>query len=140
MMVTTGAMVSCTVTVKLPGAALPCASVAEQFTLVWPSGNVLPDAGLQSGVMLPSTVSVAVAVKETGAPFGPAASTLMSAGSVSTGDLVSRTVTVKLPTLDVLPFASVAVQCTVVSPSGNMLPESASQLTGSVPSTMSVAV
>ena len=43
--VTTGAMVSCTVTVNDPAPVLPAVSVAEHATVVVPSGKVAPDAG-----------------------------------------------------------------------------------------------
>jgi hypothetical protein len=48
------------------------------------------------GVIEPSTKSVAVAVKVTTAPVGPVASATMFAGTVTTGAVVSTTVTVKL--------------------------------------------
>ena len=75
---------------------LPAVSVAEQVTVVGPSAKVLPDAGVQTGVIEPSTVSVAVAVNVTTAPLGPVASAVMSAGTVTTGSVVSTTVTVKV--------------------------------------------
>ena len=42
--VTTGAVVSVTVTVKVAVPVLPCASVAEHVTVVTPTGNVSPEA------------------------------------------------------------------------------------------------
>src|ERR1043165_1770173 len=54
-----GAVVSCTSTVKLPLAPLPCASVTEQFTVVDPNRNCDPDAGTHAGVSGPSTLSFA---------------------------------------------------------------------------------
>ena len=72
--VTTGGVVSTTVTLKASLVLLPAASVAVQVTDVVPSGNVLPDAGEQSGVMAPSTMSMAVAVKLTSAPAALVAS------------------------------------------------------------------
>jgi hypothetical protein len=61
--VSTGAVVSTrfTVTVKLFCDVFPCESVAVHVTVVWPSGNVLPDAGAQLGVTGPSRLSVALA-------------------------------------------------------------------------------
>ena len=56
----TGAIVSCTMTLKPDCAALLCASGALQCTAVEPSGKVLPDGGLQVTATLPSTRSVAV--------------------------------------------------------------------------------
>ena len=44
--VTTGSVVSRTVTVKVADPVLPAVSVAEQVTVVGPSGKVLPDAGV----------------------------------------------------------------------------------------------
>jgi len=57
-----GAVVSCTVTLKLPFAVLFAASVAEQFTVVAPSANVLPEAGVQFTVGFAGLASSAVAV------------------------------------------------------------------------------
>ena len=50
------------------------------------------------------------------------------AGTVSTGAVVSSTVTVKLPWL-LLPEKSVTVQVTVVVPSAKRLPDGGEQLT-----------
>ena len=77
--------------VKLALPVLPAASVALQVTVVAPRGKVLPEAGLQVGVRAPSTSSVALALKVTMAPVGPVASTVMSAGTVTTGSVVSGT-------------------------------------------------
>ncbi len=57
-----GAVVSSTVTVKLPFAVLRAASVAEQLTVVVPRPKVLPDAGEHVTVGLVGLASVAVAV------------------------------------------------------------------------------
>ena len=46
-MLVSGGVVSLTVTLKLPSASLPALSVAEQLTVVSPSGKVLPEAGVQ---------------------------------------------------------------------------------------------
>jgi len=56
-----------------------------------------------------------------------------------TGGVVSCTVTMKLP-LDVLPALSVAEQVTTVTPRGNVEPDAGEQVTGSGPSTLSVAL
>jgi len=53
--VITGACVSFTVTVKVQVALLPQASVAVTYTLVVPTGNVLPDAGIDVMVTAPLT-------------------------------------------------------------------------------------
>jgi hypothetical protein len=83
-----GAVVSRTVTSKLPVASLPAASVAEQFTCVMPIGKVFPEAGEQSRGTLPSTSSVAVALEFTCAPLGPVASSVTSL-RLSVGGMVS---------------------------------------------------
>ena len=44
--VSSGAFVTTPVTTQLPTAWLPAASVAEQVTVVFPSGKVDPDAGV----------------------------------------------------------------------------------------------
>ncbi len=43
--------------------------------------KVLPEAGRQTGTRLPSTRSLAEALKLTGAPAGPVAGVVMSAGT-----------------------------------------------------------
>jgi len=91
------ASTSTTVTLKDAVAVFPCASVALQVTVVVPTGKVLPELGLQLGVSAPSTLSVALAVYVTGTPLALVALTVMSAGTVTTGGVVSviATVTVK---------------------------------------------
>jgi hypothetical protein len=84
------------VTVNDLFAVFPCASVAEQFTGVGPSGNVEPLARVQVTATLPSRRSVAVAVNVNGAPAALVASTVALAGTVMIGAVVSRTVTVKV--------------------------------------------
>jgi hypothetical protein len=65
----------------------------------------------------------------------------MSAGSVSTGGVVSVTVTVTVNDPEpVFPWLSVAVQLTVVVPLGKVLPEGGLQVGVSEPSTVSEAV
>jgi hypothetical protein len=68
---------------------LPALSVAEQVTLVEPIGKVEPEAGLQVTCTEPSTMSEAEAEKFTTAPTGPVALTVMSAGTVTTGAVLS---------------------------------------------------
>jgi hypothetical protein len=58
-MVTTGGVVSFTVIVKVALDMLLCVSVAVQLTVVVPSGNVAPEAGLHETVAT-SSGSVAV--------------------------------------------------------------------------------
>jgi hypothetical protein len=86
---TVGAVVSLTVTVKLPFAVLPDESVAEQLTVVVPMGNVEPEAGVHVTGTEPSTSSVAVAVYVTTAPDALVASTVMLDGSERVGAVVS---------------------------------------------------
>ena len=54
--------------------------------------------------------------------------TLMSSGTTTLGAVVSRTVTLNDAPL-VFPSTSVAVQVTVVTPSGNVEPEAGTQVT-----------
>ena len=74
--------------------ALPRESVAVQETIVEPSRNVDPLAGVHETATLPSTRSLAVAVKVKTAPSPLVASTVALAGTVTPGAVVSRTVTV----------------------------------------------
>jgi hypothetical protein len=57
--VTVGASVSLTVTVKVHMPTLPAASVAEQVTVVVPTGKAEPDAGEQVTAPTPGQLSVA---------------------------------------------------------------------------------
>src|SRR5262245_60667488 len=95
----TGGVVSLTVTWNVAVAVFPAASLAVQLTVVVPSGNSEPDAGVQLTATGPSTLSVAVTVYPTCAPPGSVASAVMSAGTVITGGVVSAsrvTVTVNV--------------------------------------------
>ena len=116
--VSTGAVVSSTVTVKLLLLVLFEASFALQFTCVVPrSKKPVPLSQLTLGDG--STMSVAVAAGiVTVAPPRVLPSTVMFAGTVSTGAVVSLTVTfcVAVP---VLPAASVALQVTECVPTAN---------------------
>ena len=60
--VSTGPVVSFTVTVNDAELLFPCVSVAVQVTLVGPNGKVDPLAGVQVTATVPSTTSLAVAV------------------------------------------------------------------------------
>jgi hypothetical protein len=113
--------------------------LAEHETFVAPTGKFEPDAWLQVGVREPSTLSLAETVKSTVVPPAAGESLLMSAGTETTGSVVSRTVTVKV-SLPVLPCASVAEHVSVVAPIGNVAPEAGAQVGVSGPSTLSVAV
>jgi hypothetical protein len=136
----TGAVVSTTVIVKLAFPLLPCTSVAEHVTIVAPRANVLPDAARQLTSTEPSTRSEAVGFEYVAvAPVGPVASTENEAGTpASAGGVVSTTVIVNEP-VAMLPEASVAEQVTVVVPSGNVEPEVGSHSTATGPSTRSEA-
>jgi hypothetical protein len=87
--VTTGGVLSCTTTLNDADPVLPALSVAEQVTFVEPKANVEPDEGVQVGVKEPSTRSEAEAVNVTTPPFGPVAFTVMLAGTVTTGGVLS---------------------------------------------------
>src|SRR5712664_1573439 len=136
--VRTGPVVSFTVTVNDAAVWLPCASVAPQVTVVAPNGKVAPLAGVQLVAIGPSSTSVADAVKVNTAPAALVASAVAFAGTVTTGPVVSVTVTVNVfvPTL---PCASVALHVTVVAPNGNVAPLAGVQLVATAPSNVSVA-
>jgi hypothetical protein len=134
-----GAVVSRTITVNLALALFPRASVAVQVTDVAVIGNVVPEAGEQLGAMLPFTRSLADAENVTAAPLGPVASVVMSAGTVTTGGVVSRTMMLKVLVALVLPEASVAEQLTTVVVIGNVLPDPGAQVTAGAGSTRSEA-
>jgi hypothetical protein len=70
-------------------------SLAVHVTVVVPTGKTLPDAGAQTTGRSPSTRSKADAVNVTTAPPGSSVSTAISAGTVTTGGVVSRMVTAK---------------------------------------------
>src|SRR2546426_8517564 len=72
--VSAGGVVSTTRTVKDAMPVLPWASVARHTTVVAPNPNVEPEAGVQTGVSLPSTRSSAVMTKNPVAPGAPAPS------------------------------------------------------------------
>ena len=114
-----------TETVKLHEAVLPEVSVAVQVTVVVPTGNIEPEAGLQTTVT-PGQLSVAVAEKLTGRLIEggqvAAAATKMFAGQVIAGGCVSLTVMVN-EQLAVLPEASLTLHVTVVMPLGKVEPD-----------------
>src|SRR3989454_175359 len=136
--VRTGPVVSFTVTVNDAAVWLPCASVAPQVTVVAPNGNVAPPAGVQLVATAPSSVSVADAVKVNTAPVALVASTVAFAGTVTTGPVVSLTVTVNV-LVPTLAWLSVALHVTVVAPNGNVAPLAGVQLVATGPSSVSVA-
>src|SRR5439155_15672030 len=119
-------------------------SVAVQVTVVSPSANVEPDVGAQVTGREPSTASVAVAVKVTGAPFGPVASaTVGDVGTVTVGGSWSAMVYMAVAD-PVMPPEFVYVQVAVCcpSPSGARVPLTADRvgLTCAVPSCGSVTL
>jgi hypothetical protein len=136
--VTTGAVVSTTVTVNVFVEMFERLSAALQFTVVAPNGNVDPLAGVQLTVTLPLTLSIADVVYVNAAPVGAVASTVALAGTVMIGPVVSVTVTENVLFAG-LPRVSTAPQVTAVGPSGKVDPLAGTQLTGRVPSTRSVA-
>jgi hypothetical protein len=87
--VNVGGVLSTTFTLKEAEPVIPALSVTVQVTLVEPSANVEPDAGVQVGVKTPSTRSEAEAENVTTVPLGPVAFTVMSAGTVTTGGVLS---------------------------------------------------
>src|SRR4051812_148306 len=89
----TGAVVSAIVMAKVFVAVFPKASVAVAVTVVTPSGNMVPDAGLKVTGTLPLTASCADPAKVTLAPTGPVASATRLPGAVRTGGVVSTTFT-----------------------------------------------
>jgi hypothetical protein len=130
------------VTVKDAEAELPCASVALHVTVVgFPfAGKLVPDAGLQLTGTEPSRLSVAVALYVMALPPGSVVESLMFAGTVTTGSVVSVTVTVTVNDAeDELLCASVAEHVTVVVPALKLLPEVGEQLVPTDPSTTSLA-
>ena len=117
---------------------MPESSVAVQLTFVTAIANVLPDGGAHVTLGVGSTRSDADAENVTTAPPGPVACVVMAPGTVRLGGVVSWTVTVNEAWAE-FPESSVAVQVTVVTPTGNVLPEGGTQLTAGVASTRSDA-
>ena len=72
---------------------LPWASVAEQFTMVLPTGNREPEDGAHVAWTKLSTMSVADTEKFTMAPDVLVAVWVIGDGTDTTGAVVSRTVT-----------------------------------------------
>ncbi len=105
--------------------------------MVSPIGNVDPDAGVHTGVIVPSTRSIACAVKVAAPPAGLVDSAVTSPEVVTTGAVVSVTNTSNVVLADVLPAASRAVQPTGVWPSAKMLPDAGAQSAVPLPSTAS---
>src|SRR6266850_938041 len=106
--------------------------------VVAPSGKIDPLAGVQTVATAPSSVSVADALNVKTAPAALVASTVAGAGTVTTGPVVSFTVTVNDAALW-LPCVSVAVHVTVVAPNGNVDPLASAHVVATAPSSVSVA-
>ena len=107
-------MVSCTVTVKLHVLWLAALSIAVQVSVVVPREKVEPEGGLQP-IEVTAQLSVAVALKETAAPFSPVHSAVWLAGQVMVGGCWSTTVTVAVQEAEA-PLLSVTVRVTGVVP------------------------
>jgi len=107
-------------TVKLPLDVFPAPSVAEQLTVVVPTGKLEPEGGEQVTGTAPA--SVALAAKVTDAVVAPLTSTVIGDGRSSAGKVVSWTTTLKLP-LVVTRSRSVAEHVTVVVPRGKESPD-----------------
>jgi hypothetical protein len=130
-----------TVTLKLALPVLPWESVAVHVTFVVPIGKVLPEDGLQLTGSGPSTLSFALAENVTAVPPVDSLSTEKSAGTLTTGGVVSSMLTVTVKDAEpVFPCESVALHVTVVVPTGKVLPDAGLHVGVSGPSTMSVAV
>src|SRR5688500_16924712 len=127
-----------TVTLKCAEPRLPTASIAVHSTAVVPIGNVLPDAGTHETPIVALTASLAEAANVITRPSAELASSLMSAGTVTNGAVVSRTVTLNADSAG-LPAASSAEQTTFVVPSANRLPDAGRHETATAPLTVSVA-
>src|SRR4051794_267523 len=128
--VTTGGVVSPTTTTwNVPEPVFPNASFAVQTTVVEPTGKRSPELWSQfAGTSAPP--SDADTENDAVAPEGSGASTVMSAGTVTTGSVVSpMTVTLNVPDAG-LPKTSLAEQRTVVVPTGNRAPEPGTQSIG----------
>src|SRR5215203_909519 len=83
-----------TVTVNAFAAEFEWASPAWHDTLVVPAAKVAPDDGVHVTGTVPSTMSDADAVNDTGVPADDVAVRLRLPGTVSVGAVVSCTVTV----------------------------------------------
>ena len=88
--VSTGSVVSITVTVNEQKLLLPLESTAPQYTLVVPSGSSEPESGTQVTATGRQQLSWALALQITGVPDGPAHSTTRFEGHRITGGIVSR--------------------------------------------------
>ena len=130
-----GRVVSVTATVWVAKALLPDASCAVQVTVVMPTGK---PAGASFEIVATPTASDTTGVPSATGVLGPVASTVTVGGATMLGEVVSATVTVKLP-VAMLPAASAAEQMTGVVPRGKRDPEGRLNVTCTGPSTASTA-
>src|SRR4051812_28989670 len=93
--VNSGGVVSTTMAWNVFVVTFPAASFAVTVTVVAPSAKTEPGC-CEYEIVGVDTASVACASNVTTPPVGPAASAVMSAGTVRSGGVVSTTVTVKL--------------------------------------------
>jgi hypothetical protein len=121
---TTGAVLSTTVTVNVHVELLPAASVNVYVTGVEPKPKVAPDVCVLVGVIDPPQLSkavgavhVAVAVHE-----APAVTVILEGHPLTTGAVLSTTVTVNVH-VALLPAASVNVYVTGVEPKLKLAPD-----------------
>ena len=129
-----------TVTLKLADPVFPCASVAEQVTVVAPTANTLPDDRRTRSRQRPiHECRVALTENDTAVPPADDVDADTSGGD-NTGGVVSTTSPTGNVTEPVLLCASVAEHVTVVEPSAKVEPEAGVQFTATAPSTASVAV
>src|SRR5262245_54637425 len=119
---------SWTTTWKVHVETLPWSSAAVTVTVVVPNAKVLPDGGSAPIEGEGSQASAAESEKVTTSPSGFVVSTTTSEGQAMTGGVVSSTRTSKEQESE-LPASSVAVQVTVVVPSGKVLPEGGTHTT-----------
>ena len=99
----------------------PASSLALQTTVLVPTGNTLPEGGLQTTVTFESHWSLAVTVKWTVPPSGRSQGARSRRGQNISGGVRSRTVMLKVHPLE-FPETSVNAQRTVVTPGGKRLP------------------
>jgi hypothetical protein len=129
--------ISVTVTGSVAPPVLPEASVEEHETIVVPTPNWDPDAGEHVIAGAASTSSLTVAVYVTASPAGSFVLTFEGPLMLTVGEVVSLTVTRKLPALEFVP--SLALQFTVVVPRTNVEPDAGVQFTEGDPATASAA-
>jgi hypothetical protein len=112
-----------------------------QVTVVLAIGKMAPEDGEQLEASAPSTLSLADAEKVTLAPAAEVASLVIFAGAVTTGAVVSASVTVMLKDAEaLLPCESVAVHVTAVVVTGKVAPDAGEQDGVIDPSTVSLAL